>query len=419
MKNKTMTLLALALVLLVDFPGTSFAQSKKQPISGVILRSYSPIQPHLVTTELNETRIVFSRIDGDVDGGPVAYYQAVFEDGREIYLENNYLTVTPDMLNVNQRVAFRAIFQDGYSSNFSEFLDLSYDEQEIEESSTNTFLDAELEPTFAFRSIPVLTPPLFGPFNILRRSVSDNATDGPWGYWQHESEYHRPGRGIDGANDTKAFDINLNLRRVASGARNLDVGMDFYAVADGTVVKWHGTISSSSSRAKPVLIEHVYNNSKYWSGYLHASEVYVRPNDYVTPRTRIGKIGMAGTDNDHLHLAVYTGSNARTAAGSLLVSVDAQFGESRLNIVPLGQQTVRRNERRLFTTTAYGIRPYSTSIMNLNHQGFSRNTWWTTSNSSVATVDSQGYVRGVNPGQATITVYFSGGKASTVVKVIS
>lgn len=248
--------------------------------SKAALRSKAPLSPHFARTEENESLIVFSRIDGDIENSPVAFYEAVFDDGATVPLEANFIHIDHFKFSGEKRVAFRAVFDDGTRGNLTEFVDIGEGLNALEEIGEKAMDSAD-----AVTAVPRLTPPVCGPFSILSRGTSSNSTTGPWTFWQHETGAHRSGGGIGGADDTKAWDINLNLRPVSSSAYDLDNGMDFFPVRNGTVVKWHGTLNSSSA----ILIEHQNRTSKFWSGYLHPSQIFARPNDYVTTETRIGK----------------------------------------------------------------------------------------------------------------------------------
>jgi hypothetical protein len=124
--------------------------------------------------------------------------------------------------------------------------------------------------------------------------------------------YHYPGSlnhypssgwgGIDGvgggADDTYALDLNL------SG--DADNGKPVYAVEAGTVKQ----VGSSGW----VLIEHngsvtwkarTYN--KWYSGYLHMKNVKVKVGEAVTKGKQIGNVSNNGTQDAHLHHALYVG----------------------------------------------------------------------------------------------------------------
>lgn len=398
------------------------------------MKTFAPRQPHVIKIETGEFRVVFSRIDGDISNGPVAYYEAVFPDGRAVQLENNFLTLTPLEFGDNRRVAFRAVFDDGERGNLSGFIEIpniALTGTDEEEPVQNAGADDPEEKegvtlgggrdnssvTLQAVSVPVLKSPFFGPFKMLSSSDGSNQTDGPWTFWVHQSGLHRPGGGIDGANDTYAADVNLNIGTVVPTGNNLDVGMDFFAVSNGFVVSWHGTIPPGTGATRPVLIEHSTSGGKFWSGYLHAAAIFVRAGDYVTTETRIGRVGRGGIDNDHLHLVIYTGVNVRTSSGSQLVSLPMQINQAPLNFSVPSTQGLRVGETRRLTTTASGIRPYAIVVHYLNEPGFSENVRWKSSNTSIASVSNTGDVRGVGAGTTVITVFFSGGKASVTVTV--
>lgn len=161
--------------------------------------------------------------------------------------------------------------------------------------------------------------PVVGPFRVtkLENTVCNNAPLPTWTFCQHQRSSHT-GSGVGGANDRYAWDVNL--------AGNADAGRPVYAAAPGRVVLYGGTTAPGGNYGA-VLIEHNTNGRKWWTGYLHMTGIQVGLDATVTTATVIGYVGHKGVPdgNDHLHVAIYSGSN--TPGG--LVSHDAQFDERK------------------------------------------------------------------------------------------
>jgi len=146
--------------------------------------------------------------------------------------------------------------------------------------------------------------PVIGSLKVTAFNM--HIADGKWEFDQHKTGNHIPGGGIRASNDTNAWDINL----YTTTNSNEDVGQPVYAVAEGDVVTYAGLLPGAASGA--VLIAHPNkDNPVWWSGYLHMMNIKVALNQHVTSNTPLGDIGRVGADNDHLHLVVYHGKNAR------------------------------------------------------------------------------------------------------------
>jgi pimeloyl-ACP methyl ester carboxylesterase/DUF971 family protein len=146
--------------------------------------------------------------------------------------------------------------------------------------------------------------PVIGSLRVTSSNL--HIADGKWEFDQHKTGSHVPGGGIHASNDTNAWDINLYTPTNS----NEDVGQPVYAVDEGDVVTYAGLLPGAASGA--VLIAHPNkDNPVWWSGYLHMTNIMVTLNQHATQNTIIGDIGRVGADNDHLHLVVYYGKNAR------------------------------------------------------------------------------------------------------------
>lgn len=149
----------------------------------------------------------------------------------------------------------------------------------------------------------------------------DNA-GGLWTFCQHQTDFHKPGGiRIPASNETLAWDMNLTA--------NADKGLPVFAVAPGRIVKYGGECLPCATFGG-VLVEHTSpDGTKWWTGYVHMTGIPAfQVGDFVTTTTRLGNIGstgLAGSNREHLHFAVYSGQNRK----SKLVSRDALFAQRK------------------------------------------------------------------------------------------
>ena len=254
--------------------------------------------------------------------------------------------------------------------------------------------------------------PVYGSFSELGSSTGSNKTSKAWGAWQHKSGAHKTYGGLNASNDNYAWDLNLNLKfNIGSDGANLDKKADFMPVGYGTVTTWAGK-NPGTDYNKSILIDH----GGWFSGYLHAYKVYVKKGDYVTPRTRIGRIGNSGnTNNYHLHFAVYNGENKYNG----LKSVDVSFitHSIKVSFTSVGTLAVGAVKKLKATAKPKHATGVSASSVDLNSSAVYDGTLWASSNKGVVSVNGNGVLTAKAKGSAVITLYYSGTKSTYTVTV--
>jgi len=166
---------------------------------------------------------------------------------------------------------------------------------------------------------PSITSPVYGQLEVKLSNQSCTSPATKWCFYQHETGAHTSSGGVGSSNDVKAWDANLNYPNFDS-----DNGVAVYAVADGKVAATYAGSTNAGGTTGQVLIEHVRNGNKWWSGYLHMTNIQVGTGNTVTTGTVLGYVSSTGTNNNHLHLVVYKGASNASAT---LISEDITINE--------------------------------------------------------------------------------------------
>ena len=123
-----------------------------------------------------------------------------------------------------------------------------------------------------------------------------------WSFNQHKSGTHTPGGGIGGANDTYAWDINLN-----TPSFDKDNGTPVFVVEDGTI---YSSGSWSGKSYGQILVNHTTGTDKWSTGYLHMKNIQ-KTSGFVKKGDILGYISNTSPDKvpNHLHFIVYSTHN--------------------------------------------------------------------------------------------------------------
>ncbi|MBE3086158.1 MAG: carboxypeptidase regulatory-like domain-containing protein, partial [Bacteroidetes bacterium] len=214
--------------------------------------------------------------------------------------------------DTNHNCEWHVVFEDGEEHGDSNDTTFDYF-LNIEFRGDSQFI---LNPQQAPTPTPILSP-VVGDLEIVNSAEQCLITK--WCFNQHKTCFtggigHCPGGGICKADDTYAWDANLN-----TPIHDSDKGRSVYAVEQGIVSQTYGSCTGGSYGQ--VLIEHKYQGNSWWSGYVHLKDIQVIYGQSVDENTLIGYISSTGTDNNHLHFVVYKGQNSQAG----LISFDAEI----------------------------------------------------------------------------------------------
>jgi cell wall-associated NlpC family hydrolase len=149
--------------------------------------------------------------------------------------------------------------------------------------------------------------PVVGDLEVV--SSLEQCSGAKWCFNQYKSGGHAPGGGICQADDTYAWDTNLNTPEF-----DWDKGKPVYAVEQGVVAqKYGGDCINAGGSYGQLLIEHKYQGNTWWSGYLHLKDIQVSLGQSVDKNTLLGYISNISLESipNHLHFVVYKGENSR------------------------------------------------------------------------------------------------------------
>jgi murein DD-endopeptidase MepM/ murein hydrolase activator NlpD len=230
----------------------------------------------------------------------------------------------------------------------------------------------------------------YGPYYVLSPVYGGWSGDEKW-YNVSGSPLHKPFATFD---DTYAYDLNLPSNR----ENQLPVYSSGYGRVTSLGTTYPGTTDGGTYGA--VLIDH---QNGIFTGYMHMRNIQVRAGDSVTPNTIIGYISDRGVPGVvHLHFAFYL--KVKKNGKDYLSSTSAYIGPRDFGLSLPPSLSLRRGASYQVSAPV----PFPGFYSRVEDQRWYNNTYWTSSNSHVATVSGSGLVKAVATGSSTITLKFSG-----------
>jgi len=361
-----------------------------------------PRVPHWLQTA-DGTRLVWTRSPDDAEGLVLAYEVCFEGSGMCATTEANFVEAPGRVA-----VTVAAVGEGGLRSEVVTLSGSDADPGIVADDVADTipsYASGDFEVVQgALTSAPtVVASPVYGPLTVIGPPTNcPGNAQGKWGFCQHQTGYHK-------GNSKYAWDVNLNWTGYGP---DMDANAEFSAVGFGKVTRAGGDAYNT------IVVEHS-SGGKYWfsSEYLHAKTVYVKKGDLVTPLVFLGRIGKTSKEPipNHLHLRL-----AQKDAKGTPVSFDCSFKANLASITLGGSSAMKVGKTQ--TLPATGARTNGTvagplPAVNLNDTAASPQTWWTSSNKAVASVDGNGKVTAKAKGTAVITIRWHGVSASRTIGV--
>lgn len=164
--------------------------------------------------------------------------------------------------------------------------------------------------------------PVVGELEIV--SALQSCSNTRWCFDQHKSGLHAPGMGICQADDTFAWDANLN-----TPIWDADAGRPVFAVAQGIVTDTFGGCTNAGGQYGQLLLQHESESGVWWSGHLHLKNIQVVRGQKVDNSTLLGYISNTSPQSipNHIHFAIYRGENTKGGLRSIDANIIARSSE--------------------------------------------------------------------------------------------
>ncbi|MFN8578265.1 MAG: hypothetical protein U0354_15615 [Candidatus Sericytochromatia bacterium] len=183
----------------------------------------------------------------------------------------------------------------------------------------------------------VLTPATFTTLNANTITASNLVFPASGSGWTHSpgSSFHSSTGGYNRADDRYALDLNKNTPK-----KDSDYKMPVTPVYSGKVVTSYHEGGRSSGKLSFVLVQHDTPLKlddgtilKTWfSGYMHMNAI-IGNNANVGTSTTLGYISKQGANNNHLHFAVYSGTNTRGGLKSIDINTKLKAFRNKYKVV--------------------------------------------------------------------------------------